>query len=137
MTLAPPRPSTLDSPTNQELLTIYLELSAKRLADTSPSYIDLFRKYIPAMAHDSPALMEGILALAALQTGLMRKDSRIMTLEAASHYQKSLKGHYRAVSNPDFRMKDTDSLLATSIILSHYEVFYPILVFDGGLLTVC
>lgn len=125
MTLAPPRPPTLDNPTNQELLAIYMKLSAKRLADTSPSYIDLFRKYIPAMAHDSPALMEGILALAALQTGLMKKDLRMITVDAASHYQKSLKQHFRAVSDPDFRNKDTDSLLATSIILSHYEVIFP------------
>lgn len=123
MTLAPPRPPTLDNPTNQELLAIYMKLSAKRLADTSPSYIDLFRKYIPAMAHDSPALMEGILALAALQTGLMKKDLRMITVDAASHYQKSLKQHFRAVSDPDFRNKDTDSLLATSIILSHYEIW--------------
>lgn len=126
MTLAPPRPSALDDSTNKGLLEIYLKLSAKRLADTSPSYIDLFRKYIPAMAHNSPALMEGILALAALQTGLMKKDPRMMTVDAASHYQKALKQHYKAVSDPDFGNKDTDSLLATSIILSHYEVITQI-----------
>lgn len=130
MTLAPLRPAVLDNPTNQELLTIYLKLSAKRLSDTSPSHLDLFGKYIPAMAHGSTALMEGILALAALQTGLMKKDPRIMTVDAASHYQKSLKEHFRAVSDPNFRNKNTDSMLATSIILSHYEVlFYNILIF--------
>lgn len=122
MSLAPIRPAVLDNPTNQELLAIYIKLSAKRLSDTSPSHLDLFGKYIPAMAHGSPALMEGILALAALQTGLMKKDPRIMTVDAASHYQKSLKEHFRAVSDPNFRNKNTDSMLATSIILSHYEV---------------
>lgn len=130
MTLAPQRPAVLDNPTNQELLAIYMKLSAKRLSDTSPSHLDLFGKYIPAMAHGSTALMEGILALAALQAGLMKKDPRIMTVDASSHYQKSLKEHFRAVSDLNFRNKNTDSMLATSIILSHYEVlFHAILVF--------
>lgn len=130
MTLAPLRPAVLDNPTNQELLAIYMKLSAKRLSDTSPSHLDLFGKYIPAMAHGSPALMEGILALAALQTGLMKKDPRIMTVDAASHYQRSLKEHFKAVSDPKFRTKGTDSMLATSIILSHYEVlFHSLLIF--------
>jgi len=122
MTLPPPRPANLESPTNRELLQAYLDISAKRLADSSPSYVDLFRKYIPAMAYDSTALMEGILALAAIQIGLMRRDPRI-AVDAASHYHKSLKSHFKAVADPNSRSKD--SLLATSIILGHYEVFPP------------
>jgi len=126
MTLPPPRPANLESPTNRELLQAYLDISAKRLADTSPSYVDLFRKYIPAMAYDSTALMEGILALAAIQIGLMRRDPRI-AVDAASHYHKSLKSHFKAVADPNSRSQD--SLLATSIILGHYEVFFPWLLF--------
>lgn len=122
MTLPPPRPANLESPTNRELLQAYLDISAKRLADTSPSYVDLFRKYIPAMAYDSTGLMEGILALAAIQIGLMRRDPRI-AVDAASHYHKSLKSHFKAVADPNSRSED--SLLATSIILGHYEVFFP------------
>ncbi|CUS08127.1 unnamed protein product [Tuber aestivum] len=121
MTLPPPRPANLESPTNRELLQAYLDISAKRLADTSPSYVDLFRKYIPAMAYDSTGLMEGILALAAIQIGLMRKDTRIVAVDAASHYHKALKAHFNAVADPNSRSKD--SLLATSIILGHYEIW--------------
>ncbi|KAL7271209.1 hypothetical protein RUND412_006046 [Rhizina undulata] len=121
MTMSPPRPSSLESPSNQELMSAYLKVSAKRLADTSPSYIDLFRKYVPAMAHDSPALLEAMLALAAVNIGLMRKDSRLISVDAALHYHRALRHHIAALEDPESRAKD--ALLATSILLSHYEIW--------------
>ncbi|KAI5793865.1 fungal-specific transcription factor domain-containing protein [Peziza echinospora] len=122
--LSPPQSPILDSLTNQDLFKYYLEVPAQRLADTSPSYIDLFGNYIPAMAQNEPALMEALLGLAALQMGLSIKDlglSRSMSVRAINHYQIALRIHYESLRNP--HALTTDVPLATSIILSHFELW--------------
>ena len=119
--LSPPLSPIIDSLTNQDLFQYYLEIPAQRLADTSPSYIDLFGNYIPAMAQNEPALMEALLGLAALQMGHSVKGLDLsMSVRAINHYQKALRIHYESLRNP--QALTTDVPLATSLILSHFEV---------------
>lgn len=72
------------------------------------------------MAHEYPALMEAMLALAAIQVGLLRKDARITSTHAPMHYEWALRGHFRGVA--DTEIMKTDVPLATSILLAFYEV---------------
>lgn len=73
------------------------------------------------MAQESSALMESLLTLAAVQIGLMRRDDHILTRIAPLHYGRALIGHYQSLEAPDVR--ESDVPLATSIILSHIELW--------------
>ena len=110
----------LDHVDNQALFQYYLEVPAQRLADSSPSYTDLFRKYVPAMAQDSPALMESLLGLADVQLALTAGQGDKLSLKSLTHYQRALEMHYYSLQEPWILKSDTP--LATSLILSHYEV---------------
>lgn len=118
--MTPPRSRILDNVDNQQLFQYYLDFPAQRLADTSPSYIDLFRKYVPAMAQESPALMEGLLGLAGLQMALAEGKDAKPSMKSIMHYQKSLELHQNSLQDPESLTSDIP--LATSLILSHYEV---------------
>lgn len=121
ITLTPPRSRLLDKFENQELFQYYLDIPGRRLADTSPSYIDLFRKYVPAMAQDSPSLMMALLGLAGIQQELLSEGGGDKpSLKSIKHYQRALEMHFRSLQEPE--TLTTDIPLATSIILSHYEV---------------
>jgi len=111
---------------SQELFQYYLDVPARRLVDSSPSYIDLFRKYVPAMAQESPALMEGLLGLASIQQELAEGKDDKPSVKAIMHYQRALEMHYQSLQDPD--TLESDIPLATSLILSHYEVLPLILV---------
>ncbi|KAF8459501.1 fungal-specific transcription factor domain-containing protein [Terfezia claveryi] len=116
-----PKSRILDNVDNQELFQYYLDVPAQRLVDSSPSYIDVFRKYIPAMAQESPALMEGLLGLASIQQELAEgKDDR-PSVKTIMHYQRALEMHYQSLKDPD--ALESDIPLATSLILSHYELW--------------
>lgn len=118
MTLPPPRPPDLEDPRNEDLMRLYIEHASKVLSDTSPTYIDLFRKYIPAMAQNSPALLGSVLAFTALHEGLRRKNRTLTSIDAREHYDKALRAHYISCQ----QSLDNDALLATVILLSHFEV---------------
>lgn len=117
--MTPPRTPVLEVPKNQYLLQMYFEIVAPRMAATSPLCLDLFGKEIPAMAQEFPALMEAMLALAAIQGGLLRHDE-VLATDAAMHYEWALRGHFRGVADPE--LMKTDIPLATSLLLAFYEV---------------
>ncbi|KAI5806272.1 fungal-specific transcription factor domain-containing protein [Geopyxis carbonaria] len=119
MTLPPPRPPDLEDPRNRDLMRLYIEHASKVLSDTSPTYIDLFRKYIPAMAQKSPALLGSVLAFTALHEGLRRKNWALTSIDAREHYDKALRAHYISCQES----LDNDALLATVILLSHFEIW--------------
>ena len=118
-TLPSPRPFTLSDARNRELLREFIDHSAKGLADCCPTYIDLYRREIPAMAYKSEGLLQAVLALSAVQLSLRQKNEKIM-MEAVGHYHAALSAHVRAVQDPESVHKDF--LVATSIILAYYEV---------------
>src|SRR5271170_2628665 len=104
----------------QELMHAYLHLTADRLADMSPCYIDFWRSYIPAMAfgpNGSLALLNAMVALAALHIAPLQADDSRGKLRAWEFYHLALQHQGNATaSSPD------DWVLATSLILAHYEV---------------
>jgi hypothetical protein len=112
----------LDNPRSQDLMKFFMAHTAELLRSQSPSYIELYRKYMPQMAEQAPALSESLLALAALQLGLQKNDKRLRTVDAATHYHHAVRLHYKALGDPD-ALKN-DSLLATSLMLAQYEVRY-------------
>ena len=108
----------------QELMHAYLHLTADRLADMSPCYIDFWRTYIPSMAfgpNGSLALLNAMVALAALHIAPLQADDTRGKLRAWEFYHLALQHHRTA---PDHSAPD-DWMLATSLILAHYEVLSP------------
>lgn len=109
----------------QELMHAYLHLTADRLADMSPCYIDFWRTYIPSMAfgpNGSLALLNAMVALAALHIAPLQADDTRGKLRAWEFYHLALQNHRQA---PDHGPPD-DWMLATSLILAHYEVRCPL-----------
>ena len=108
----------------QELMHAYLHLTADRLADMSPCYIDFWRSYIPAMAfgqNGSLALLNAMVALAALHIAPLQADNARGKQRAWEFYHLALQHQGQATgSSPD------DWVLATSLILAHYEVIYDL-----------
>jgi len=95
------------------------------MGHASPIYIDLFRKYIPAMAQQSSALMESLLAIAALQVGMMKQDQNMVIVEAANHYQRALTLHGQNLT--DASLRTHDATLATALMMTDYEVCFSTL----------
>ncbi|KAF3906332.1 hypothetical protein ABW20_dc0103746 [Dactylellina cionopaga] len=120
-TIAPMRPPTLKKAGDHYLLQAYLAVTAPRLQYTSPSYINLWSKYIPAMAQDSPALMEAMLAFAALQVGLRDNDQRYLVVEAPTHYHKALMAHGKALAENE--AMTSYAPLATAILMGLFELW--------------
>ncbi|KAF3316071.1 hypothetical protein TWF173_002848 [Orbilia oligospora] len=119
--IAPARPSSLKQPGDHYLLQAYLAVTAPRLQYTSPSYINLWSKYIPAMAQESPALMEAMLAFAALQVGLRDNDQRYLMVEAPTHYHRALMAHGRALAQHE--SMTSYAPLATAILMGMFELW--------------
>ena len=72
------------------------------------------------MAQDSPALMESLLGLADVQLALAVGQGDKLSLKSLKHYQRALEMHYYSLQGSEALNSDTP--LATSLILSHYEV---------------
>ncbi|RPA79734.1 hypothetical protein BJ508DRAFT_210904 [Ascobolus immersus RN42] len=119
--LNPPRPASLEAPTNQELFKMYLEVTAPRLAGTSPSSVDIYSRDLPAMAQQSPALMGAMMALAAIQTSHLNKERKSIMANAQRHYDVALQGNFAALLHGE--QLHTDIPLATSLLLSFYELW--------------
>ena len=99
---------------------MYLEVTAPRLAGTSPSAVDIYSRDLPAMAQESPALMGAMLALAAIQTSHLNKERKLIMANANKHYDIALQGNFAALLHGE--LMHTDIPLATSLLLSFYEV---------------
>ncbi|KAJ6264663.1 hypothetical protein Dda_0812 [Drechslerella dactyloides] len=119
--IAPARPPSLKRSSDQYLLQAYLAVTAPRLQYTSPSYINLWSKYIPAMAQESPALMEAMLAFAALQVGLRDNDYNYLTVEAPTHYHRALMAHGKALAEQE--SMTSYAPLATAILMGMFELW--------------
>ena len=107
----------------QELMHAYLHLSADRMADISPCYMDIWRSYIPSMAfgeEGSLALLSALVALAALHIASLQDDRDRGIQRAMGHYITSI-GHLREADTL-LTVKLDDAALATTLILAHYEV---------------
>jgi len=107
----------------QELMHTYLHLSAVRMADISPCYMDIWRSYIPSLALGPKGflpLLGAMCALAALH----------MTSSQVDGYEARAMVHYHtAVSNLKLEKNlfpIDDAVLATVLILAHYEVPTPL-----------
>lgn len=118
--IANARPPSLKKAGDNYLLQAYLAVTAPRLQYTSPSYVNIWTKYLPSMAQESPALMEAMLALAALQVGLRDNDQTYLTVEAPTHYHRALMAHGKALQDPDVTSKEAP--LATAILMGMFEV---------------
>ncbi|EWC45565.1 hypothetical protein DRE_05423 [Drechslerella stenobrocha 248] len=119
--IAPMRPPTLKKSSDHYLLQAYLAVTAPRLQYTSPSYINLWSRYIPAMAQESPALMEAMLAFAALQVGLRDDDPKYLTVEAPTHYHRALMAHGKALAEQ--QSMTSYAPLATAILMGMFELW--------------
>lgn len=107
----------------QELMQAYLHISADRMADISPCYMDIWRSYIPSMAfgpNANLALLNAMVALAAMHIAPLQRDSDKGRDRAFAYYTVALGFHH----NPEnfFAVQIDDSVLATSLIFAHYEV---------------
>lgn len=72
------------------------------------------------MAQQSPALMGAMMALAAIQTSHLNKERKSIMANAQKHYDMGLQGNFAALLRGE--LMDTDIPLATSLLLSFYEV---------------
>ncbi|KAF3934338.1 hypothetical protein ABW19_dt0210649 [Dactylella cylindrospora] len=119
--IAPMRAPTLKKAGDNYLLQAYLAVTAPMLQYTSPSYVSLWTRYLPSMAQESPALMEAMLALAALQVGLRDNDTKYLTVEAPTHYHRALMAHGKALAAPD--VLEQDAPLATALLMGMFELW--------------
>ncbi|EPS44609.1 hypothetical protein H072_1393 [Dactylellina haptotyla CBS 200.50] len=119
--IAPARAPSLKKAGDHYLLQAYLAVTAPRLQYTSPSYINLWSKYIPSMAQESPALMEAMLAFAALQVGLRDNDQRYLMVEAPTHYHRALMAHGQALGAQE--SMTSYAPLATAILMGMFELW--------------
>ena len=105
----------------QELMHAYIHVSADRLADISPCYMDIWRSYIPSMAfgpNGSLPLLGAMCALAALHISSSQNDRG--KERAWVHYHTAVS--YLRLSENLFAPELDDAVLATALILAHYEV---------------
>jgi hypothetical protein len=107
----------------QELIDVYLKITAPTLADTSPCYMSIWHTYIPSMAFGpdgSLALLHALVALAALQIVPFQNDPEKAKQRALGHYVIGL-GHQH---NPESLLgpRLDDAVLATSLLFAHFEV---------------
>ena len=105
----------------QELMHAYLHLTAGRLADASPCYMDIWGSYIPSMAfgeNGSLALLDAMVAVAALHIAHIQNDSGKAKERALIHYTTALQHH----RNPETLYAPNDAVFATSLLFAYYEV---------------
>jgi Fungal specific transcription factor domain len=105
----------------QELMHAYLHLSADRLADITPCYMDIWRSYIPSMAFDmdkSHGLLSALVAFAALHIAPLQSDHEKGKDRAMGHYITALSW----LREPQTLARLDDAVLATTLILAHFEV---------------
>lgn len=107
----------------QELLHTYFHITADRLADTSPCYMDIWRSYIPAMAFGgtdgSKGLLNAIITFAAVHVLPLQMDR-------ARGYRRIRMYYGAALSGCRSCLVYDDALLATMLILAHIEVYLRI-----------
>jgi hypothetical protein len=104
----------------QELLHTYFHITADRLADISPCYMDIWRSYIPAMAFSesdgSKGLLNAMITFAAVHVLPLQMD------RARSH--RRIHQYYgAALSACRSNLVYDDVHLATILMLAHIEVF--------------
>ena len=109
----------------QELMHAYLHLTADRLAEASPCYMDIWHSYIPSMAfgaNGSLALLNALCAFAALHIAPLQYEEEKGKERAMGLYIIALRHHH----NPDnlFAQQLDDAVLATAVIFAHYEVYF-------------
>ena len=107
----------------QELLHAYFHISAGRLDAYSPCSFELWRTYVPAMAlgvDGSQALLNAIGALAALQITPLQRNQERGRERAQRYYLAALKDHHVFDTPGKYRL--SDAMIATSMLLAHYEV---------------
>lgn len=109
----------------QELMHAYIHVTADRLAGFSPCYIELWRSYVPTMAfgpHGSGALLNAMVALAALHIAPLQQDPNRGRDRAARYYSAALKEYH----DIDLKGQFNDAALATVLLFAHFEVFCSI-----------
>jgi len=107
----------------QELFHTYLHKSAPRLDAYSPTYIELWRTYVPAMAfgqNGSAPLLNSMAALAAIQMARFQRDPQSGYDRAERYYIAALQDHQ--ILDLDQQDNLDDAMLATALLLAHYEV---------------
>ena len=107
----------------QELMHAYLHLSADRLADATPCYLDIWHSYVPSMAfgtNGSLGLLNALCALAAFQIAPLQYEPERGRERALGHYITALRHHH----DPDnlFAPRLDEAVLATALVFAHYEV---------------
>jgi hypothetical protein len=107
----------------QELMHFYIHETARRLAAYSPCYVDLWTAYIPTMAfgqNGSRALLNAMVALAALQLAPLQGDPDRGRERARRYYAAALQDHYSLEG--DQKVEADDAVLATKLLFAHFEV---------------
>jgi len=107
----------------QELMHFYIHETATRLAAYSPCYVDLWRLYIPTMAfgpRGSGALLNAMVALAALQLAPLQRDPDRGRERARRYYAAALQDHHSL--GGDQKGEADDAVLATKLLFAHFEV---------------
>jgi len=103
----------------QELLHTYLHLTADRLSDISPCYMDIWRSYIPAMAFGgadgSTGLLNALITFAAVHVLPLQNDRDKSEQRIRMYYGAALSASRSGLIYDDAR-------LATMLILAHIEV---------------
>jgi hypothetical protein len=110
----------------QELMHAYIYQTADRLAACSPCYIELWRSYIPTMAfgpRGSGALLNAMVALAALQIAPLQRDPDIGRERAMRYYVAALQDNHSM--DGDRNREPDDAMLATVLLFAHFEVAIP------------
>ena len=108
----------------QELIHAYLHLTADRLAEASPCYMDIWHSYIPSMAfgsNGSLGLLNALCAFAALHIAPLQYEQEKGKERALGLYITALRHHHD--SDNLFAKQLDDSVLATALIFAHYEVY--------------
>jgi len=116
----------------QELMHAYLHLSADRLADATPCYLDIWHSYVPSMAFGtdgSLGLLNALCALAAFHIAPLQYEPERGRERALGHYITALRHH----QDPDnlFAAKLDDAVLATALVFAHYEVLQLSVIANG------
>ena len=103
----------------QELLCTYLRMTASRLSDISPCYIDIWRTDIPAMAlgraEGSIGLLNALITFAAVHVLPLQNDRDKSEQRIRMYYGAALSASRSGLVYDDAR-------LATMLILAHIEV---------------
>jgi len=103
----------------QELLCTYLRMTASRLSDISPCYIDIWRTDIPAMAlgraEGSIGLLNALITFAAVHVLPMKFDREESERRILMYYGAALRASQSGSTYDDAR-------LAAMLVLAHIEV---------------